>query len=219
MTSDSAPPTGESAIRVMIVDDHPVVRDGLRGMFEREPDIDVVAEAASGPEALARIGALGSEGPRVVLMDLRMPGGDGIQAIRRLRQERAEPWPAVLVLTTYDAERDVRAAMEAGANGFLLKDTGRTELVRAVRDVAAGRPVITAQALAVLTGHREEATLTARELEVLRVIAAGGTNRSAARQLMVSEATVKTHLLHAYEKLGVSDRAAAVRVAYERNLL
>lgn len=219
MTSDSTPAAGEVTIRVMIVDDHPVVRDGLRGMFEREPDIEVVAEAASGPEALARIDALRGDGPQVVLMDLRMPGGDGIQAIRRLRQEFAGPWPAVLVLTTYDAERDVRAAMEAGANGFLLKDTGRTDLVRAVRDVAAGRPVITAQALAVLTGHREEATLTARELEVLRVIAAGGTNRSAARQLMVSEATVKTHLLHAYEKLGVSDRAAAVRVAYERNLL
>ncbi len=185
----------------------------------------------TGNEALARIAAADGTaadgtaadaatpgGPDVVLMDLRMPGGDGIPAIRALR-EGGRTRPAVLVLTTYDTDRDIRSALEAGANGFLLKDTRRDDLIRAVRDVAAGRPALAPQALAALTGQRHEATLTPRELEVLRVIASGGTNRSAAKALMVSEATVKTHLLHAYEKLGVGDRAAAVRVAYERNLL
>lgn len=212
---------GPAPIRVLIVDDHPVVRDGLRGMFGREADITVVGEAGDGREAVARVVALAATPggpPDVVLMDLRMPRGDGIPAIRELRAG-GRATPAVLVLTTYDTDRDIRAALEAGANGFLLKDTPRADLVRAVREVAAGRPVLAAQALSALTGQRQEARLTARELEVLRVIAAGGTNRSAAQRLMVSEATVKTHLLHAYEKLGVGDRAAAVRVACERNLL
>lgn len=215
----SGPPTGPT-IRVMIVDDHPVVRDGLRGMFDHEGDIEVVAEAGSGPEALALIGRLGPAQPDVLLMDLRMPGGDGIPAIRALQDPLTTArTPAVLVLTTYDTDRDIRAALAAGARGFLLKDTRRAELIRAVRDVAAGRPVLAPQALAALTGRRAEEPLTPRELDVLRVIAAGGTNRSAARHLMVSEATVKTHLLHAYTKLGVGDRAAAVRVAFERGLL
>ncbi len=213
--------SGESPpirIRVMIVDDHPVVRDGLRGMIDHEDDIAVVAEAGNGVEALAIVDGAGAESLDVILMDLRMPGGDGLLAIRALRTGGRRR-PAILVLTTYDTDRDVRAALEAGADGFLLKDTHRADLIRAVRDVAAGRPVIGAAALAVLTGQRHEQSLTGRELEVLRLIAAGGTNRSAAQRLMVSEATVKTHLLHAYDKLGVSDRAAAVRVAYERNLL
>lgn len=213
--------SGESPpirIRVMIVDDHPVVRDGLRGMIDHEDDIAVVAEAGNGVEALAIVDGAGAESLDVILMDLRMPGGDGLLAIRALRTGGRRR-PAILVLTTYDTDRDVRAALEAGADGFLLKDTHRADLIRAVRDVAAGRPVIGTAALAVLTGQRHEQSLTGRELEVLRLIAAGGTNRSAAQRLMVSEATVKTHLLHAYDKLGVSDRAAAVRVAYERNLL
>ncbi len=211
----------DPALRVMIVDDHPVVRDGLRGMLEHEPGIEVIAEAGDGHEALAVIKALGgpaSDGPDVVLMDLRMPGMDGIEAIRRVRVDDRNR-PAVLVLTTYDTDRDVRAALSAGADGFLLKDIRRADLVRAVRDVAGGRPVLSARALAALTGQHHENSLTEREIEVLRVIAAGGTNRSAAARLLVSEATVKTHLLHIYDKLGVRDRAAAVAIAYERNLL
>jgi DNA-binding NarL/FixJ family response regulator len=204
-------------IRLMLVDDHPVVRDGLRGMLERESDLVVVGEAASGPEALALIARLGADGPDVVLMDLRMPGGDGISAIRALRHQGRRP--RVLVLTTYDTERDILAALDAGADGYLLKDTRRADLVRFVRDVHEGRPVLARSALDALTGRRGETPLTPRELDALREIAAGGTNRSAAEKLLVSEATVKTHLMHAYEKLGVSDRAAAVRVAYERNLL
>lgn len=205
----------DGLIRILVVDDHPVVRDGIEGMFAGEPDIAVVGAASNGREAVTLADELQ---PDVVLMDLRMPGGNGPEAIRMLR-ERGRREPRILVLTTYDTERDIRAALDAGADGYLLKDTRRPDLVRAVRDIAAGRPVLTAEALAVLTGRRADLELTAREREVLGVIAAGGTNRSAADQLLVSEATVKTHLAHIYDKLGVSDRAAAVRVAFERGLL
>jgi len=205
-------------VRLVIVDDHPVVRDGLRGMFDLVPDVEVVGEASSGPEAVAVVRNLGPTGVHVVLMDLRMPGGDGVEAIRELRAQGTTP--RVLVLTTYDTDRDVRGALEAGADGFMLKDARRDDLVRGVRDVAAGRPVLAAEALAVLA-YRSDPTplLTPREVEVLRVVAAGGTNRAAADRLFVSEATVKTHLLRLYAKLGVGDRAAAVRVGYERGIL
>jgi len=204
-------------IRVLLVDDHPVVRDGLRGMLESEHDIEVVGEAASGPEAVASVTQSADAGPDLVLMDLRMPGGDGVPAIRALRRRGVRP--RILVLTAYDTDRDVVAALDAGADGFLLKDTPRAELVRAIRDVAGGRPALTSQALEALTRRVTHPELTVREVEVLRVIAGGGTNKTAAGQLFVSEATVKTHLLHAYDKLGVSDRAAAVRIAFERGLL
>lgn len=209
---------GHGAVRLVIVDDHPVVRDGLRGMFDLVPDVEVVGEASSGPEAVAVVRNLGLTGVHVVLMDLRMPGGDGVEAIRELRAQGTTP--RVLVLTTYDTDRDVRGALEAGADGFMLKDARRDDLVRGVRDVAAGRPVLAAEALAVLA-HRSDPTplLTPREVGVLRVVAAGGTNRAAADRLFVSEATVKTHLLRLYAKLGVGDRAAAVRVGYERGIL
>ena len=211
-------------VRVVIVDDHPVVRDGLRGMLAVRsdsgdagsvPSIDVVGEAGDGRHALVVIGATD---PDVVLLDLRMPGGDGVDAIRALRAVDLAR-PRILVLTTYDTDRDIRAALDAGADGYLLKDTRRADLVRAVHDLAQGRAVLSRVALEVMAGRRRLDTLSPRELDVLRLIAEGGTNRSAAERLFVSEATVKTHLLHAYAKLGVGDRAAAVRVAYERGLL
>lgn len=202
-------------IRVVIVDDHPVVRDGLVGMFATEAGIEVVGEAASGPEALVVIGA---SDPDVVLMDLRMAGGDGVDAVAALRAKNATR-PRILVLTPYNAERDIRTAVEAGADGYLLKDARRAELVRAVGDLAQGRPVLTSDALAVLAGRATEQQLTDRELDALRLIAEGLTNRSVAVRMHVSEATVKTHLAHVFDKLGVGDRAAAVRVAYQRGLL
>lgn len=210
--------TGRSAlIRIVVVDDHPVVRDGLVGMVGSEPDLDVVGEAADGVEAVA---VVAHRRPDVVLMDLRMPGGDGLDAIREIRRSATDGGPRVLVLTTYDTERDVRAALEAGADGFLLKDVRRADLVRAVRDLAAGRPVLTATALAALSGRRDDRpALSPRETEVLRLVADGHTNGSVATVLVISEATVKTHLLRIYDKLGVGDRAAAVRVAYERGVL
>ncbi len=203
-------------ISVVIADDHPLVRDGIVAILSRESDIVVAAEAASGPEAVAMTSR---HDPDVVLMDLRMPGGDGVDAIRALRAASAHR-PRILVLTTYDTDRDVRAALTAGADGYLLKDTPRADLIRALRELAAGRPVLSTTALASLAGRgTPDVALTARELDVVRELAAGGTNREAAARLFVSETTFKTHLQRVYEKLGVSDRAAAVRVAYERGLV
>jgi DNA-binding NarL/FixJ family response regulator len=205
-------------IRVLIVDDHPVVRDGLRGVIAGEPDLQVVGEAAHGAEALARIGA--GTGVDVVLMDLRMPEMGGVEAIAILR--RTAPSVRVLVLTTFDADRDVLPAIEAGATGYLLKDTPRDELLRAVRAAHRGEAVLSPAVAGRLMGQvRTPAAegLSARELEVLRLVAAGSTNREAAKQLFISEATVKTHLLHIYAKLEVRDRASAVAAGYQRGLL
>lgn len=207
--------TGPSSVTVVIVDDHPVVRDGLVGMFTAEKDITVVGEAASGKEALV---VIEKSQPDVVLMDLRMADGDGLDAIAALRRD-GRTRPRILVLTTYNTARDIRTAMEAGADGYLLKDARRADLVRSVVDVARGRPVLTAEALAVLTSRTHEQPLTDRELDALRLMAEGLTNRAVAARMHISEATVKTHLVHAFDKLGVRDRAAAVRVAYQRGIL
>jgi len=206
-----------SPIRLLIVDDHPVVRDGLRGMLSSDPDFEVVGEASDGAEALAMAEA---RRPDVILMDLRMPGLGGAAAIRALG-ERGLP-ARVLVLTTYDSDSDVVPALEAGATGYLLKDTPREELVRAIHAAARGEAVLAPSVATRLVSQlRAPATdtLSERELEVLRLIAQGETNRGAAAHLFISEATVKTHLLHIYAKLGVNDRAAAVGEAYERGLL
>ncbi|WP_447002994.1 response regulator [Saccharothrix isguenensis] len=202
-------------IRVVIVDDHPVVRDGLRGMLAGAGDVEVVGEAADGAEAVAVVRAVA---PDVVLMDLRMPGVDGVTAIERLRDFPTR----VLVLTTYDTDSDVLPAIKAGATGYLLKDTPRDELFRAVRSAAEGEAVLSPSVATRLVGQVRTPTaepLSDREVEVLGLIARGCTNREAAAKLFISEATVKTHLVHAYAKLGVKDRAAAVAVAYERGLL
>jgi DNA-binding NarL/FixJ family response regulator len=204
-------------ITVLLVDDHPVVRDGLRGMFSGEHGFEVVGEAASGDEAVTMTGALD---PDVVLMDLRMPGGDGVTAIGRL--VRGGSRARVLVLTTYDTDSDVLPAIEAGATGYLLKDARAEELFRAVRAAARGEAVLSPSVATRLLGsvrRPAQEPLSAREQEVLALVARGATNREAARQLFVSEATVKTHLLHVYAKLGVNDRAAAVAEAFQRGLL
>ena len=206
-----------SALRLLLVDDHPVVRDGLRGMLSTEPGLEVVGEAADGAEALAQVDALA---PDVVLLDLRMPGTSGVQALHALA---ARPHrPAVLVLTTYDTDDDVASALAAGATGYLLKDVPRADLVRAVRAAARGESTLAPPVATRLLGRLRDPgpePLSARELEVLRLVADGCTNREVARRLSVSEATVKTHLVHVYGKLGVGDRAAAVAVGYERGLL
>lgn len=205
-----------TAVRVVVVDDHPVVRDGLAGMMAAEPGIEVVGEAGGGVEAVA---VVTRTDPDVVLMDLRMPEGSGVEAIRSLRAARRDR-PRILVLTTYDTDRDIRGAMAAGADGYLLKDARRADLVRAVHDLVAGRPVLAPVALATLAGRTaQRPALTAREVEVLRLVAEGRTNRAIAGRLGISEATVKTHLLHTYDKLGVVDRASAVRLAWESGLV
>ncbi|MDH6705446.1 DNA-binding NarL/FixJ family response regulator [Kitasatospora sp. MAA19] len=206
-----------TTIRLLLVDDHPVVRDGLRGMFTAAPGFEVVGEAGDGAEALVLVAALC---PDVVLMDLRMPRMDGVTAIREMA-ERGLPG-RVLVLTTYDTDADVLPAVRAGATGYLLKDAAREELFHAVREAARGASVIAPTVAAKLLGQvrapaREP--LSPRELEVLELVASGVTNREAAVRLFISEATVKTHLIHVYAKLDVKDRASAVAAAYNLGLL
>lgn len=205
-------------IRIVVADDHPVVRDGVAATLATADDIDVVGTAASGPEAVDLVAALD---PDVVVMDLRMPGGSGVEAVRTIRQRGLRT--AALVLTTYDTDADTVAAIEAGATGYLLKDAPTGDLVSAVRATAAGETVLSPTVATRLAAHvhspGRSAALTAREREVLVLVAMGRTNRAIAQQLFVSEATVKTHLIHVYEKLGVTDRAAAVATAYQRGIL
>ncbi|WP_327585109.1 response regulator transcription factor [Nonomuraea sp. NBC_00507] len=204
------------AIRMIIVDDHPVVRDGLRGIFT-DDDFEVVGEAADGPEALV---VARQTNPDVVLMDLRMPKMSGAEVIRRLREQA--PGIRVLVLTTFYDDADVLPAIEQGATGYLLKDTPGAELRRAVQAAARGETVLSPTVAGVLTQKMrtpEQQTLSRRELEVLGLIARGATNREVAAKLFITEATVKTHLLHIFAKLGVKDRAAAVAAAYEAGLI
>ncbi|MFI9840842.1 response regulator [Nonomuraea sp. NPDC051941] len=204
-------------IGLLIVDDHPVVRDGLAGMFARDPEFEVLGEAADGAEAVRLAQALR---PDVILMDLRMPGMDGVSATRELAERGSEA--RVLVLTTYDTDSHVLPAIEAGATGYLLKDAPRDELLRAVRAAARGEAVLAPSVAALLMSRvRRPAPgpLSPREVEVLQLVAAGATNREAAAKLFLTEATVKSHMLNIYAKLGVNDRAAAVTEAFNRGLL
>lgn len=207
----------DGIIRILLVDDHPVVRAGLSGLLASQPDFEVVGEASHGLEALALLNTLK---PDVVLMDLRMPLLDGVGAIRQIRARGTKP--QVLVLTTYDTDSEIVRAVEAGATGYLLKDVPREELFRAVRLCARGEavlsPPIAARMLRRMRGSAEE-NLSMRELEVLALVAKGFSNKEIARKLKISEATVKTHLLHAFSKLGVDDRTAAVTVALEKGIL
>jgi DNA-binding NarL/FixJ family response regulator len=204
-------------IRVLLADDHPVVRAGLRGMLAAEPDIEVAGEAGSGPEAVA-VAAAGTYD--VILMDLRMPGGDGVAATERI--VAADPGARVLVLTTYDVDADILRAVEAGAAGYLLKDATQQELAGAVRAAARGETVLAPSVAGRLVSQLRRPQvqpLSARETEVLALVARGRTNAEIGRELFVSEATVKTHLMRVFGKLGVSDRTAAVTTALERGLL
>ena len=204
-------------IRLLVVDDHPVVRDGLSSMFARDPDFEVLGAAADGAEAVRLAEALR---PDLVLMDLRMPGMDGVAAITELARRGVTA--RVLVLTTYDTDSHVLPAIEAGATGYLLKDAPREELLRAARAAARGEAVLAPTVAARLMNRVRDpgpGPLSQREREVLELVAAGATNREAAARLFITEATVKTHLLNIYGKLGVSDRAAAVAEAFNRGLL
>jgi DNA-binding NarL/FixJ family response regulator len=212
-----------SRIRIVLADDHPVVRAGIAGLLATQPDFEVVGDAANGKEAVALVEALR---PDVLLVDLRMPVQDGVATIRALREERPgaskPPQVLVLVLTTYDTDADILRAVEAGATGYLLKDSPPDELFRAVRATAQGHSLLSPTVASRLVGHTrrpEPSALSARELEVLTRVAGGTINKIIARDLRISEATVKTHLLHIFAKLGVDDRTAAVTVALERGIL
>ncbi|MFE5090038.1 response regulator [Streptomyces sp. NPDC056638] len=214
MAEDSA-----RVITLVVVDDHPVVRDGLRGMFDSAPGFQVLGEASNGVEGVELVARLD---PDVVLMDLRMPGGGGVAAIAELTGRGARS--KVLVLTTYDTDSDTLPAIEAGATGYLLKDAPRDELFNAVRAAADGRTVLSPAVASrlisrVRTPAAQNESLSGREREVLELVAKGTSNREIAAELFISEATVKTHLTHIFAKLGAKDRAAAVAVGYDRGIL
>ncbi|QCQ15701.1 response regulator [Microbacterium sp. RG1] len=204
-------------IRILLADDHPVVRTGLRAMLAGEPDLDVVGEAATPSEA---IDLVIERAPHVVLMDLQFgTSQSGADATRTIRE--FEEAPAVLVLTNYDTDGDILGAVEAGASGYLLKDTTPEELIAAIRAAAAGEtalaPAIAGRLLARM--RAPQSSLSVRETEVLRFVAAGATNNEIAERLHISDATVKSHLVHIYAKLGVSSRTAAVAVGRDTGIL
>ncbi|MCA9989370.1 MAG: response regulator transcription factor [Ardenticatenaceae bacterium] len=204
-------------IKILIVDDHPVVRSGLAGMLQGQPDFLVVGQAANGQEALPLVI---STRPDVVLTDLRMPVMDGVTLIQTLRSRQLPVH--TLVLTTYDSEADILPAIEAGATGYLLKDAPREELFRAVRAAARGESVLAPAVAARLMGQLRAPAgtqLSSREIEVLALVARGHSNRAIGKALHISTATVKTHLIHIFGKLEVSDRTAAVTVALERGII
>ncbi len=201
-------------MRVMLIDDHPVVRAGLRAILDGFEDVEVVAEGADGADALQATRAEVD----VIVCDIQMPGMDGITATRRLR---AAAGPPVLILTTYDTQADIVAAVEAGALGYLLKESPEQVLHDAVVATAAGRRTLSpevADALAERLSRPAEA-LSPREIEILRTLETGAGNRELARRLFISEATVKTHLVHIYQKLGVENRTAAIAAARGRRLI
>lgn len=204
-------------IRVLIVDDHPVVRTGLRGMLSEEQRFEVVGEAEDGLRALVAVRDLD---PDVALMDLRMPRMDGVAATEAIVLRH--PSTRVLVLTTYDSDADILRAIGAGATGYLLKDAPRDELFRAIESTAAGAswltPQVASKMMTKLRGPSEE-PLSERELDVLRLVAKGSSNKQIAEVLYISEATVKTHLIHIYRKLDVDSRTAALATAIERGLI
>ncbi|MCW8099912.1 response regulator [Streptomyces tauricus] len=205
-------------IRIVLADDHPVVREGLRAMLSAEPDLDVVADASSGPQAEELAAQLR---PDIVLMDLRMPGGGGVDSIVRMT-EAGLPC-RIVVLTTYETDSDILRAVEAGAAGYLLKDLPRGELADAVRAAARGEtvlaPSVAARLVDQLRARPERPRLSVREVAVLRLVSEGCTNAEIGRRLFIGESTVKTHLLRAFGKLGVDDRTAAVTSAMRFGLL
>lgn len=206
-----------SRIRLIVADDHPIVRAGLQGLLASCEEFEVIGEAANGREAIELVRA---HRPEVALVDLRMPVLDGVGTTREIR--RISPETNVLVLTTYETDADVLRAIEAGAIGYLLKETPRDELFRAIRATAVGQSVLSPSVASRLVGRSRGASdrsLSAREIEVLMHVARGTSNKLIARELRVSEATVKTHLLHIFAKLRVDDRTAAVTAAIARGVM
>jgi DNA-binding NarL/FixJ family response regulator len=204
-------------IRILIADDHPVVREGLSGMLAGQADFEVIGLAADGDTAVKLQTSLS---PDVTLMDLRMPGQDGVEAIKAINA--LQPSSRIIVLTTYDSDADILRAVEAGATGYLLKDAPREELFRAIRAAARGdsvlAPAVAARLMSQMRAPAEE-NLSSREIEVLDLVARGASNKEIGKHLHISTATVKTHLIHIYGKLGVDGRTAAVTTALEKGII
>ncbi len=204
-------------IKILIADDHTIVRAGIRQLLETQPDLEVIAEVENGRGAVEQTLRLK---PVVVLMDLRMPEMDGVQAIASIKSQRPET--NILVLTTYDTDADIVRAVDAGATGYLLKDVPREELFRAVRATAKGETVLASSVAARLMNKIRaggDEALTAREIDVILLVARGATNQEVAESLHISKATVKSHMIQICNKLGVSDRTAAVTTAIEKGVI
>jgi DNA-binding NarL/FixJ family response regulator len=214
MGANQVPSEGAGRIRILVADDHPIVRAGLVAVLGQEPDLDVVAQAENGERAVA---LFEEHQPDVVLMDLRMPLMDGVEAIRRI----ADKFPAarVLALTTYEGDADIRRALDAGARGYLLKDMLLSDVITAVRKVRRGERVIPTAVAVRLAEFPEASDLTERELEVLQLVAKGLSNKETATAIGRTDETVKIHLKNIFAKLSVADRTEAVTVALARGLI
>ena len=200
--------------KVLVVDDHALVRTGVAKIIDHEPDLDVVAEAANGIEALA---AFDQHRPDVTLLDLRMPIMEGAEVVKRIRER--DPHAKVIILTTYDTDDDISRALKAGAKAYALKDISADDLIQCIRDVLAGKTYLAPAAAAKLAEGLSRVQLTPRELSSLRLMADGKSNKEIANSLGIAERTVKTHLGHLFEKLGVTSRTEAVKVATRRGLV
>jgi two-component system NarL family response regulator len=207
-------PAPATKIRILIVDDHPLVRVGLRTVINAEPDMEVVAEAGDGPTAIATFAA---QKPDITLMDLRLPGMNGPEIISAIRVNA--PTANIIVLTTYDADEDVYRAVQAGARGYLLKGTFAEGMLDAIRHVHAGRRLMAPEVAARLADRVSSPSLTAREVNVLELVAKGMSNREIGAALFLSEDTIKTHLRRIYAKLGVGDRTEAALLAVQRGVV
>jgi len=199
-------------IRILLADDHPPLRAGLAAILNSQPDFRVVAEAGSGREVLES-----KEAADIYILDLRMPDGDGIQTIKALIAR--DPGAQVMVLTTYDNEEDIFRALESGARGYLLKDTTKEEIIAAVRQIHLGERYLPQAVAARLADRLIRPSLTPRELDVLRLVCRGRTNKEMASAMFISEETVKTHMKSLFQKLGVHDRAEAVSVSLQRGII
>ena len=206
--------TERASATVLVVDDHALVRTGVAKIVDHEPDLDVVAEAANGVEALA---AFDAYRPDVTLLDLRMPVMEGVEVVRRIRERDANA--KVIILTTYDTDDDISRALKAGAKAYVLKDISADDLIQCIHDVLAGKTYLAPAAAAKLAEGLTRVQLTPRELSTLRLMADGKANKEIATTLGISERTVKTHLGHLFEKLGVTSRTEAVKVASRRGLV
>ena len=201
-------------IRILTVDDHPLLREGIAAIIKSQPDMTLVAEAANGRDAIERFN---EHRPDVTLMDLRLPDMSGLDAMAAIRADFRDA--AVMILTTFEGDVEIQRALERGARGYMLKSAPPNELIDAIRQVAAGKKRIPAEIAAQLAEHLSDEGLTLREIEVLREVAGGSRNREIGARLFISEETVKVHVKHSMEKLGASDRTQAVAIAVRRGII